>query len=146
MFELLNDPSWLRFIGDKKVRSLEDARRYIEEGPMRMYAVRGFGLWLVERKSDGAPLGICGLVKREQLEDVDLGFAFLPRYWSQGYAHEASRGVLDYARQAVRLERIVAITSPDNVASARLLEKLGFAYEAMLDFGRNAPVKLYATG
>jgi RimJ/RimL family protein N-acetyltransferase len=127
------------------VRSPEDARRYIEQGPMKMYAERGFGLWLVERKSDGAPLGICGLVKREQLEDVDLGFAFLPRYWSQGYAYESAQGVLDYARAFVGLERVVAITSPDNHASSRLLEKLGFAHESMLDLGRGDPVKLYAS-
>ena len=112
---------------------------------MRMYAERGFGLWLVERKDDGAPLGICGLVKREQLEDVDLGFAFLPRYWLQGYARESAQGVLDYARGALGLQHVVAITSPDNHASSKLLEKLGFAYEAMLDFGRAAPVKLYAS-
>ena len=113
---------------------------------MKMYAERGFGLWLVERKIDGAPLGICGLVKREQLEDVDLGFAFLPRFWSQGYARESAQGVLDYARRTVGLSRVVAITSPDNHASAKLLEKLGFAHEAMLDFGRGDPVKLYASG
>jgi RimJ/RimL family protein N-acetyltransferase len=127
------------------VRSLEDARRYIEQGPMKMYAERGFGLWLVERTSDGSPLGICGLVKREQLEDVDLGFAFLPRYWSQGYAHEAATGVLEHAREAVGLKRVVAITSPDNRASSRLLEKLGFAHEATLDWGRADPVMLYGT-
>jgi RimJ/RimL family protein N-acetyltransferase len=127
------------------VRSVEDARRYIEQGPMKMYAERGFGLWLVERKADREPLGICGLVKREQLDDVDLGFAFLPRHWSQGYAHEAAKGVLDYARGSVGLKRVVAITSPDNHASSRLLEKLGFAHEAMLDWGRPDPVKLYAS-
>ena len=142
----MNDPSWIRFIGDKNVRSVDDARRYIEQGPMKMYAERGYGLWLVERKADGAPLGICGLVKREQLQDVDLGFAFLPRYWSQGYARESAQGVLDYARAAVRLKRIVAITSPDNLASARLLGKLGFAHEATLDWGRSDPVELYASG
>ena len=113
---------------------------------MKMYAERGFGLWLVERKSDRAALGICGLVKREQLEDVDLGFAFLPRYRSQGYAQESAQGVLDYARGTVGLERVVAITSPDNHASSRLLEKLGFAYEATLDLSRGDPVKLYAVG
>ena len=113
---------------------------------MKMYAERGFGLWLVERKIDRAPLGICGLVKREQLEDVDLGFAFLPRYWSQGYASESAKGVLQYARASVGLKRVVAITSPDNHASARLLEKLGFAHEAALDWGRSAPVMLYASG
>lgn len=144
ILELLNDPSWLRFIGDKNVRSLEDARAYIQNGPMKMYAERGFGLWLVERKADREPLGICGLVKREQLADVDLGFAFLPRHWLQGYARESAEGVLAHARTSVGLRRIVAITSPGNEASCRLLERVGFQFESMLDFGRNDPVKLYA--
>ncbi len=134
----------MRFIGDKNVRSLDDARRYIEQGPMKMYAERGFGLWLVEGKPDRAPLGICGLVKREQLEDVDLGFAFLPRFRSQGYARESAQGVLDYARASVGLTRVVAITSPDNHASSRLLEKLGFAHQDTLDWGRGDPVSLYS--
>jgi ribosomal-protein-alanine N-acetyltransferase len=141
--ELVNDPAWIRYIGDKNIRSLEDARRYIENGPMKMYAERGFGLWRVDRKSDGVALGMCGLVKREQLADVDLGFAFLPRHWGQGYARESAEGVVRHAREALGIGRLVAITSPGNAPSAKLLEKLGFRYESDLDFGRNDPVRLY---
>jgi len=143
IFELVNDPSWLRYIGDKSVRDVEAAQRYIEGGPMRMYAERGFGLWLVERREDGSPLGICGLVKREQLEDVDLGFAFLPRHWRRGYATESARAVLGHALGALGLTRIVAITSTDNAASARLLENLGFRLETMLHWPPQEPVRLY---
>lgn len=142
---LVNDPDWIRYIGDRDVRSLEDARRYLENGPMKQYATHGFGLWLVERRDDGVPVGMCGLVKRDKLADVDLGFAFLPAYRSRGFAFEASEGVLRHARAALGFQRIVAITSPGNEPSGRLLEKLGFVYETTLDWLPNDPVKLYAS-
>ncbi len=121
---LLTDPAWLRFIGDKGARTLEDARAYINNGPMAMYERLGFGLFVTERKSDGVPMGMCGLIKRDGLDDVDIGFAFLPAYRGRGYAFEAAAAVMDYGRNIVGLTRIVAITSPDNESSARLLEKL----------------------
>jgi len=126
--ELVNDPAWLLYIGDKNVRSLDDAARYIENGPRAMYQRVGFGLWLVALK-DGTPIGMCGLIRRDDLEDVDLGFAFLPRYRRNGYAFEAARRVLEHGRRALGLVRIVAITVPANVASVNLLRKLGFARE-----------------
>jgi RimJ/RimL family protein N-acetyltransferase len=129
ILELLNDPSWLRFIGDKGVRSLSDAEHYIEEGPRKMYARFGFGLYLVESNQTSEPMGLCGLLKRETLDAIDLGFAFLPRFWGKGYAHEAAEAVLSDARTGLGIDRIVAITSPDNQASGRLLQKLGFALE-----------------
>lgn len=125
---LLNQPSFIRYIGDRGVRTDDDARRYIREGPMASYSEHGFGLYLVELKQDRAPAGICGLLKRELLEDVDLGFAFLPEYWSKGYAWEAACAVLDDAERR-GLTRVLAITSPDNDASIRLLRKLGFVFE-----------------
>jgi RimJ/RimL family protein N-acetyltransferase len=125
---LLNQPSFIRYIGDRGVRSDDDARRYIREGPMTSYSKHDFGLYLVELKHDGAAAGICGLLKRESLEDVDLGFAFLPEYWSKGYAWEASCAVLEDAERR-GLTRVLAITSPDNEASIRLLRKLGFLFE-----------------
>lgn len=128
IFDLVTDPDWLRFIGDRDVRSVEDARRYIEGGPMKLYERLGFGLYLVALK-DGTPLGMCGLIKRASLEDVDIGFAFLPEFRGHGYAQEAAGAVRDYAFEVLGLERIVAITAPENHASARLLERLGFAYE-----------------
>ena len=145
ILELVNDPLWLRFIGDRGVHTLEDARDYILKGPVAMYARLGFGLYLVERKSDGLPLGICGLIKRDALEDVDLGFAFLPEYRAQGYAYEAAAAVLAYGQSVFGLKRIVAITSPDNDRSAKLLEKLGFTFEKMLQLPDDeGEVKLFA--
>ena len=127
--ELVNQPSWIRFIGERNVRSVDDARRYLRDGPIAMYARTGFGLYLVERKETGTPLGICGLIKRDMLQDVDLGFAFLPASWRQGYAAEAAVAVIDYGRTAFGLSRIVAIVSHDNDRSERLLGKLGFRFE-----------------
>jgi RimJ/RimL family protein N-acetyltransferase len=144
ILELVNDPLWLRFIGDRGVRTLEDAQAYILKGPVAMYARLGFGLYLVEHKRDGIPLGMCGLIKRDALEDVDLGFAFLPAYRAQGYAYESAAAVLAYGQSAFGLKRIVAITSPDNDRSARLLEKLGFIFEKMIQLSDDDEVKLFA--
>jgi RimJ/RimL family protein N-acetyltransferase len=129
VLELLNEPSFLRFIGDKGVRSLDDARRYIANGPVDSYERNGFGLYLVELKEDGTAIGMCGLLKRDGLPDPDIGFAFLPRYWSRGYAVEAAAEVITYAREILRLTRILAITSLDNESSGRLLEKIGLKFE-----------------
>jgi ribosomal-protein-alanine N-acetyltransferase len=127
MLGLLNDPSFLLNIGDRGVRTLEGARAYLASGPIASYAAHGFGLYLVETKPSGTPAGICGLLKRPELEDVDLGFAFLPRFWSRGYAVEAARGVQVYARDVLGLDRLIAIAAPENAASRRVLEALGFA-------------------
>jgi RimJ/RimL family protein N-acetyltransferase len=132
ILQLLNDPSWLRFIGDRGVRTLEDARNYIVTGPMDMYERFGFGLFLTERKSDGVPIGLCGLIKRDALEDVDIGFAFLPGFRAKGYAHEAATAVLEHGKSVFGLRRIVAITSPENEDSVRLLERLGLRFERMV--------------
>ena len=135
ILRLLNDPAWLRFIGDKGVRNLDDARNYIVTGPMSMYDRVGFGLFLTERKSDGAPIGLCGLIKREALEDVDIGFAFLPGFRARGYGYEAAAAVLELGKSVFGLRRIVAITSPENDASIRLLGKLGLRFEKMVGLG-----------
>jgi RimJ/RimL family protein N-acetyltransferase len=146
ILKLLNEPSWLRFIGDKGIRTIEDARDYILKGPVEMYSRLGFGLYLVELKDEGLSIGICGLIKRDSLKDVDIGFAFLPKYWGQGYASEAASAVMDYGRATLGLKRIVAITSVDNDSSAKLLEKLGFRFEGMLRLANDsAEVRLYGT-
>lgn len=145
ILELLNDPAWLRFIGDKGVKTLSDARDYLRKGPIDMYERLGFGAYLVARRSDGAPMGLCGLIKRDVLEDVDLGFAFLPAFRQMGYAFEAGSAVLAYGRKAFGLTRIVAITSPENAVSARLLEKLGFRFENTVTLGEGGhEVRLFA--
>lgn len=145
ILQLLNEPSWLRFIGDKGVRTIEDARNYILNGPMEMYSRLGFGLYLVELKEDGSSIGICGLIKRDSLEDVDIGFAFLPKYWGKGYAYEAAYAVMEYGKRALGLNRIVAITSTENYVSAKLLEKLGFNFEGMVKLSSGGDeIKLFA--
>ena len=130
--EILNDPAWLRFIGDRGVRTLEDARKYILSGPLAMIERHGFGLYLAQRKSDATPMGICGLIKRDSLDDVDIGFAYLPQFCRHGYALEAAASVMVHGKRTFGLTRIVAITSPDNEGSIRLLEKLGLKFERML--------------
>lgn len=136
---LLNEPSFLRYIGDKKVRTLDDARQYIANGPVATYAQHGFGLYQVELKDTHTPVGMCGLLKREELPHPDIGFAFLPDFWNKGFAYEAAAAVLKDARERLQLDRILAIVNPDNEASIKLLEKLGFNFEQM-----KGDVKLYA--
>jgi RimJ/RimL family protein N-acetyltransferase len=129
MLELLTDPSWLRFIGDRGVRTVEDARVYIQNGPMGMYERHGFGPLAAVSRETGEAMGTCGLIRRDGLDDVDIGYAFLPRFWGRGYAIEAARAVLASARDVPGLDRVVAITTPDNESSARLLERLGLRFE-----------------
>lgn len=139
ILELLNDPDWLRFIGDKGVRTLEDAQNYILTGPIESYARRGFGLFLVERKADATSIGLCGLLKRDVLEDVDVGYAFLPGYRGKGYAVEAAAAALRFGKETVGLTRVAAITNPGNARSIRVLEKLGLAFEKMVRLSEEAP-------
>jgi RimJ/RimL family protein N-acetyltransferase len=144
ILELLNDPDWLRYIGDRGVRTLQQAAGYIEDGPAKMYASHGFGLYLAELKRGGEPLGICGLLKRDFLEDVDIGFAFLPRHRGEGYALEAAAGVLGYAASALGLGRVAAIVARENERSARLLAKLGFRFERMVAYpGEEEALRLF---
>jgi RimJ/RimL family protein N-acetyltransferase len=130
VLRLLNDPSFLRYIGDRGVRDLDDARRYISRGMIESYRSHGYGLWLVEAlESHRQPMGLCGLVSREGLPAPDIGFAFLPQWWSRGYAYEAASAVMAHARREWGLGRVLAIASPQNASSLRLLRKLGFEYE-----------------
>ena len=132
IFALLNEPSWIQNIGDRHIKTLDDARAYIRNGPAASYAKNGFGLYLVVLKEANESIGMCGLIKRDGLEDVDIGYALLPRFWSKGYAVEAARATIAYAREGVGLKRIVAIVDPANESSIRVLEKLGMQYEKMV--------------
>jgi RimJ/RimL family protein N-acetyltransferase len=144
ILELLNEAGFLRFIGDKGVRSLADARDYLLKGPMDSYGRHGFGLYAVCLR-DGTPAGICGLVKRDGLADVDLGFAFLSRHCAKGYAGESAAAVLAHAGQVLRLQRVVAITAPDNLGSIAVLEKIGLTFERMIRLSEQSPeLKLFA--
>ena len=145
MLALLNDPDFIRHVGDRGVRTIEGAREYIVKGPMQSYARNGFGLYLVELKETGVKLGICGLVKREGLTDIDIGFGFLPQYRSNGYAIEAATAVMAQAKDELRLARVVAITSQDNERSGNVLLKLGLKFEKMIRFpGEEKQIRLYS--
>jgi RimJ/RimL family protein N-acetyltransferase len=130
--ELVNDPDFYIHIGDRKIRTLDAAREAIEKGPVAMQATLGHSIYLVERKEDGKAVGMSGLIKRDTLTDVDIGYAFLPAYRGQGYAYEAGLAVVAHARETIGLRRLVAIVSPDNVASISLLNKLGLQFEQQL--------------
>ncbi|MGD0491121.1 MAG: GNAT family N-acetyltransferase [Steroidobacteraceae bacterium] len=144
---LLNEPAFLRHIGDKGVRSLADAREYIAKGPVGSYRRFGFGLYLTSLAGRDEPIGICGLLKRDSLPDVDVGFAFLSRYWSKGYAAESAAAVLDYGKRRLRLKRIVAITAPENHGSIAVLEKIGLKFERMVRLESDAhDLKLFGPG
>ena len=143
ILQLVNTPKWISFIGDRGVRTIEDAVKYIDERIVNSYRKFGFGLYLVRVKDGETPVGMCGLVRREHLNDVDLGFAFLPEYEKFGYALEASTSVLEFARDGLRLKRIVAITMRENNRSIRLLEKLGLQFEKMISSPGENDLMLY---
>jgi RimJ/RimL family protein N-acetyltransferase len=145
MLELLNEPSYMLNIADRGVRDLEGARRYLEDRWLASYRQHGFGLWAVVERSSGMSTGLCGLVRRDGLEDVDIGYAFLPAFWGRGYAIESALGVKAHARDVVGLTRLVAIVVPQNVPSIRVLERLGMSAERTLRLpGESTDLVLYA--
>ncbi len=137
MFELMTEPSWIRYIGDRNLKTVDDARDYIVRVALGSYEQLGYGFYIVELKEDEGQrtaIGICGLAKRDFMEDPDVGYAFHPAYWGKGYAYEATAAVLRYARDELGFGRIAAITTPDNEASIRLLTKLGMRDEGLVQF------------
>jgi RimJ/RimL family protein N-acetyltransferase len=142
---LLNEPSFLRYIGDKKVRNLDDARQYLLNGPIASYEKHGLGLCLVELLESQTPIGMCGLLKRAELPEPDIGFALMPDFWNKGFAFEAATAVLDDGRERLKLQRILAITSLDNDASINLLQRLVFNFEGVKKLSADGePVKLFS--
>ena len=145
MLELLNSPGWLEFIGDRGVRTVEDAERYLEGGALVMYARYGFGLYRVSLKENDEAIGICGLVKRDTLEDVDIGFALLPQFQGHGYALEAARATMTHAKDDIKLQRVLGITTPHNHPSIRVLETIGLSFEKMVRLSADdVELKLFA--
>ena len=132
MLEVLNEPAFIANVADRQVRTIADATEFINERIRPSYTQNGFGFYVVELKETGEPVGISGLVKRETIEDVDIGFSTLRKYWGMGYAFEAASALMEHGRTVHRLPRIVGVTAPHNHASARLLEKLGLRYERMV--------------
>jgi len=145
VLRLVNEPSWIEHIGNRDVRTLDDAAKYLSSGPIAMYERVGFGLYLVALKASGEPIGMCGLIKRNELSDVDVGFAFLPQHWGRGLAYESAAAVLDYGRLTLDLSRIVAIVSKTNLRSIRLLERLGFACEGTTSVRPGEELLLFAS-
>ncbi len=129
---LLNEPAFVEYIGDKGVRTVEEANEYLRNGPMDSYERYGYGLNRVELNETGEPIGMCGLVRRDNLDDADIGYAFLEQYWSKGYARESAEAVLEHARNKLGLDRIVAIVTPENHSSIKLLQKIGLNFERMI--------------
>ncbi len=134
ILKLLNDPAFIKYIGDKKVRTIKAANDYITDGPLKSYQKNGYGLFLMEVLSENEkiPAGICGLIKRAELEDTDIGFASLPEFTGKGYGFESASAVLDFAKTKIGLKQVVAIVSPENIISINLLKKLGFQFERMI--------------
>jgi [ribosomal protein S5]-alanine N-acetyltransferase len=143
--ELLNSPGWQRWIGDRKVRTIDDAQTYLRNGPIKQQAEHGYALWSVDRRDDGLTVGMCGLVRREGLPDADIGYALLPQHERQGYAREAAQATLDFAFGTAGLQRVLAITHPANAASSRLLESIGLRFERTVQLPKvEGPSSLYA--
>jgi RimJ/RimL family protein N-acetyltransferase len=132
---LLNTPPWLQFIGDRNVLSIDDAKNYLLNGSMKSYAENGFGFYAVVEKSTKKTIGMCGLIKRDTLPDMDIGFAFLPNLISKGYGFEAASATLDYALNILKINRIIAIVNPENEKSIGLIKKIGMQFEEMIKFG-----------
>lgn len=126
LVELLNSPGWLKYIGDRNVKTVQQAMDYLTHGPLKSYQTLGFGLWLVEEKQNGTSLGICGMVQRDYLTHPDLGFAFLPEVQGQGYGYEVAAATIQFVRKSFDTQKLFAITKPNNQSSIRLLTKLGF--------------------
>ncbi len=144
VLKLVNTPAWIQFIGDKNIRTQEAAQKYITESLQKSYAQNGYGLWLMELKETSEPIGMCGLVNRDTLEDVDIGFALLPEFTRKGYTFEAAKATMYYAKNTLHIPKIVAITNTDNVASIGLLNKIGLRFEKELQLSEDDTVLLFS--
>lgn len=145
IFDLLNQPSFIRYIGDRNVRTIDEARHYVESRFAESYKKFGFGMWAVTLKETNQPIGICGFVKRDSLPDADIGFAFLPQYERKGYAFESASAALEYGKNVLNLNPILAVTSQDNESSGKLLGKLDFKFERLIDLsGDGEELKLFS--
>lgn len=143
ILDLLNQPSFIQYIGDRGVRDVDQARDYIETRFTKSYRDHGFGMYLVEFKEGGPAIGICGMIRRDTLPDPDIGFAFLPQYWSKGYAGEAARAALKHAKEVLGIDRVLAITTKDNESSGKLLDRVGLKFEKLITQG-DEELKLFS--
>ena len=134
IIQLLNSKGWLKFIGDRHIKTIEQAENYLTNGPVKSYSVNGFGLSMVELKNTHIPIGMCGLIKRDNLPDIDIGFAFLEEFMGNGYAFEIAQATINFAKENLQKETILAITLPTNVRSINLLKKIGMKFEKNFSF------------
>lgn len=144
ILKLVNSPDWLKYIGDKGVKTNEGAVNYLINGPIKSYQENGFGLWLVQLKDTNVPIGMCGLLKREMLENVDIGFAMLPAYMKMGYGYEIASATMTYAKDTLNFEKIIAITDAKNQASIQLLNKIGLTFEKTLKLSDSDHVLIFS--
>lgn len=146
IIELVNTPGWLEFIGDRNIKTEEQARSYLKNGPLKSYNENGFGLAMVQLKTEETPIGMCGILKRDNLDSPDIGFAFLPEFMGKGYAFEIANTTLIFAKTIWQLPVVAAITLPNNKSSINLLKKLGLQFIKPLTFpGSTEELMLYST-
>ena len=132
-FDLLNSEKWLKYIGDRGIKTLDNAAKYINDKLIKSYKTNGFGLYVYELKESNIPIGICGFIKRDYLDSLDIGFALLPEYERKSYTYEISDAVMKFGRETLGLKKVVAITTEDNIASQKLLNKLGFGFKSYIN-------------
>ena len=145
-YELLNDPAFIEFIGDRNIKSVSDAEKYLSERIIPSYAKNGFGFYLVSTNENNVPIGMSGIIDREGLDHIDVGFAFLSKFRGKGYAFEATDAVMKYATDTLKINPIVAITSINNVKSINLLERLGLHYDKLIQLpNETEKIKLFST-
>jgi len=145
IFDLLNTPKFKKYIGDRGVNSLQESLEFIDTKYRQSYTDHGYGLYTVETKYDGTPIGVCGFVRRDTLPGPDIGFAFLPEFEGKGYGFESARAVMDFGRETLGFTNLFAITSQDNDVSGKLLEKLGFRFDEMISMPNGETLKLFET-
>ena len=143
ILRLLNEPSFIENITDKGVRTLAQAADYLNQGPLASYASHGHGLWLVQHRITGSPMGICGLIRREGLPEIDLGYALVPEFWGLGYAREAAEACVAWGHDTLGLRGLLAIVSPGNASSIRLLEALGFQRKETMTYAPGDEVEVF---
>ncbi|WP_394747626.1 GNAT family N-acetyltransferase [Spongiimicrobium salis] len=143
ILSLLNTPGWLEFIGDRGVKTVLDAKKYLETGPLYSYREHGYGLWALQLKHNGKCIGMCGLLKRSRFKYADIGFAILPNFAGKGYGFEAASATMTYATQVLNIPRIIAITKPENKASIKLLQKLGLHFDRTAEYPKNNFVSVF---
>jgi len=146
ILEMLNDPAWLQFIGDRGVKTLEDAQDYIVNKLQKSFKEQGFGMLIVKLKGNEIPIGTCGLLKRDYLDDLDIGFAFLPKFRGKGYAFESAAATIKYGKENLGIKHILAFTDANNAASITLIKKLGLKFERLMTDFPDDDVKIQLYG